>query len=176
MLYAPQQEHLCSRYTSIAQALASSLPQWRQRISVSCSCFMVCNSVAPHDITAYADKVSRRDFRQGGYSADRGSFFLSVGPWSGANTPGRWGRCRAPATVRLYYAGTRRSLPGNSAFHAHYFPSPGPAEMAFLSCFHLICWYVFSNIDGSECPIISATALMSASYSRALVGKACRKL
>lgn len=76
----------------------------------------------------------------------------------------------------LNYTGTRRSLPGNSAFHAHYFPSPGPAEMAFLSCFHLICWYVFSNIDGSECPIISATALMSASYSRALVGKACRKL
>lgn len=28
------------------------------------------------------------------------------------------GACRAPATVRPYYAGTRRSLPGNSAFHA----------------------------------------------------------
>ena len=99
MLYAPQRGHLCSRYASIAQALASSLPQWRQRISVSCSCFMVCNHVAPHDITAYTDDVSRRDFRQGGYSADRGSFFLSVGPWRACQAR-RWGRCCAPATVK----------------------------------------------------------------------------
>ena len=97
MLYAPQRGHLCSRYASIAQALASSLPQWRQRISVSCSCFMVCNHVAPHDITAYTDDVSRRDFRQGGYSADRGSFFLSVGPWRAC-------QARAPATCQSSFS------------------------------------------------------------------------
>lgn len=132
-------------------------------------------SLHPNENLSIVPLVSSRDDTTGGYSADRGSSFLSVGPWWACLCP-PVGACVAPATVRFYYAGTRRSLPGNSAFHAHYFPSPGPAEMAFLSCFHLICWYVFSNIDGSECPIISATALMSASYSRALVGKACRKL
>lgn len=131
-------------------------------------------SLHPNENLSIVPLVSSRDDTTGGYSAS-GCLPL-VGPWCDVRPSRRWGRCCAPATVRLYYAGTRRSPPGNSAFHAHYFPSPGPAEMAFLSCFHLICWYVFSNIDGSECSIISATALMSASYSRALVGKACRKL
>lgn len=63
MLYAPQRGHLCSSDASTIQPLASSLPQWRQRISVSCSCFMVCNPVAPHAITAYADEASHRDIR-----------------------------------------------------------------------------------------------------------------
>lgn len=131
-------------------------------------------SLHPNENLSIVPLVSSRDDTTGGYSAS-GRQPL-VGPWCDVRPSRRWGRPSPRHLSGLNYTGTRRSLPGNSAFHAHYFPSPGPAEMAFLSCFHLICWYVFSNIDGSECPIISATALMSASYSRALVGKACRKL
>ena len=131
-------------------------------------------SLHPNENLSIVPLVSSRDDTTGGYSAS-GRQPL-VGPWCDVRPSRRWGRPSPRHLSGLNYTGTRRSLPGNSAFHAHYCPSPGPAEMAFLSCFHLICWYVFSNIDGSECPIISATALMSASYSRALVGKACRKL
>lgn len=131
-------------------------------------------SLHPNENLSIVPLVSSRDDTTGGYSASGGQPL--VGPWCDVRPSRRWGRPSPRHLSGLNYTGTRRSLPGNSAFHAHYFPSPGPAEMAFLSCFHLICWYVFSNIDGSECPIISATALMSASYSRALVGKACRKL
>lgn len=74
-------------------------------------------SLHPNENLSIVPLVSSRDDTTGGYSADRGSSFLSVGPWWACLCP-PVGACVAPATVRLYYAGTRRSLPGNSAFHA----------------------------------------------------------
>lgn len=56
-------------------------------------------SLHPNENLSIVPLVSSRDDTTGGYSADRGSSFLSVGPWWACLCP-PVGACRAPATVR----------------------------------------------------------------------------
>lgn len=94
----------------------------------------------------------------GGYSADRGSCFLSVGPWCGASTPRRWGSCWLPRLCRCYriaqngkavleralgkYLRTYPKTPVQAA-------SPSGASTAARICDSWMCWYTLRSILGS---------------------------